>query len=293
MKILLTGATGFLGSHLIPAILAAGHEVAILKRSFSDTRRIKGYLDKVQSFDVDVVPIERPFEECGQFDCVVHTATNYGRQRETATEVFEANLSFPLRLLQAAIFFNTTIFFNTATMLYSYLNYYALSKRQFEDWGRIFANEGKIQFVNIKLEHMYGAGDDPSKFTTYVVQSCLKNITELALTPGEQKRDFIYIDDVVDAYLKLLANCQSGEDKFQEFDLGSGEAVSIRKFAVTVHTLTGSITKLLFGALPYRENEVVESRADITKLANLGWKPKHDFSTNLKKMIETETRKMT
>jgi nucleoside-diphosphate-sugar epimerase len=116
MKILLTGATGFLGSHLIPAILAAGHEVAILKRSFSDTRRIKGYLDNVQSFDVDIVPIERPFEECGQFDCVVHTATNYGRQRETATEVFESNLAFPLRLLQ------TATFFNTATILYLYLN---------------------------------------------------------------------------------------------------------------------------------------------------------------------------
>ena len=285
MKILLTGATGFLGSHLIPAFLAAGHEVAILKRSFSDTRRIKAYLDKVKSFDIDLVPLERSFEECGQFDCVVHTATNYGRQEETATEVFEANLAFPLRLLQ------TATFFNTATILYQYLNYYALSKRQFEDWGRIFANQGKIQFVNIKLEHMYGPGDDPSKFTTRIVQSCVKNIDKIELTPGEQKRDFIYIDDVVDAYALLLKKVPDLKDKFQEFDLGSGRAVSIREFVETVHSLTGSTTMLLFGALPYRENEIMKSEADITKLLNLGWRPKYDLVTGLKKMIEGEREK--
>ncbi|MFA4917292.1 MAG: NAD(P)-dependent oxidoreductase [Syntrophales bacterium] len=281
MKILLTGATGFLGSNLIPAFLEAGHEIVILKRSFSDTRRIKGYLDKVKSFDIDLVPLERPFEECGQFDCVVHTATNYGRQGETAVEVFEANLAFPLRLL------------NTATILYAYLNYYALSKRQFEDWGRVFANQGKIQFVNIKLEHMYGPGDAPSKFTTWIVQSCFKNIDKIELTPGEQKRDFIYIDDVVNAYKLLMKKARQLGTEFQEFDLGSGKAVSIREFVETVKRLTGTDTELAFGAKPYQENETMHSEADISKLLEFRWKPKYDFITGLKKMIETEARKMT
>ena len=87
MKLLLTGATGFLGSNLIPAFLKAGHEVVILKRSFSDTWRIKDDLDKVRSYDIDLVPLERPFEECGRFDCVVHTATNYGRQGEKSLTI--------------------------------------------------------------------------------------------------------------------------------------------------------------------------------------------------------------
>lgn len=292
MRILLTGATGFLGSNLIPAFLEAGHEVVILKRSFSDTRRIKDYLDKVRSFDIDLVPIERPFEECGQFDCVVHTATNYGRQGETATEVFEANLSFPLRLLQTATFFNTAIFFNTATILYAYLNYYALSKRQFENWGRVFANEGKIQFVNIKLEHMYGPGDDPSKFTTWIAQSCLKNIDKIELTPGEQKRDFIYIDDVVDAYSLMLKKSRRLDVGFQEVDLGNCKAISIREFVETVKRLTGANTELVFGAKPYRENEIMQSEANIAKLLELGWTPKYDLVTGLKEMIEVETREV-
>jgi CDP-paratose synthetase len=284
LKLLLTGATGFLGGHLLRAFVEAGNEVVILKRSFSDTRRIKGCLDKVKSFDIDLVPIERPFEECGRFDCVVHTATNYGRQGETATEVFDANLAFPLKLL------NTATFFNTATILYAYLNYYALSKRQFEDWGRVFANQGKIQFINIKLEHMYGQGDDPSKFTTWVVQSCLKHIEKLDLTLGEQKRDFIYIDDVVEAYNLLLKKGRQSGAGFQEFDLGSGKAVSIREFVETVRRLTCAGTELAFGAKPYREHELMHSEADITKLLDLGWKPKYDLITGLGKMIKREEK---
>lgn len=280
-SVLLTGATGFLGSHLLKVFIENGCQVAILKRSFSDTRRIGEYLDKIQSFDIDILPIETAFEKCGRFDCVIHTATNYGRRGETAVEVFETNLSFPLRLLE------TATFFNTATILYAYLNYYALSKRQFEDWGRIFADQGKIQFVNIKLEHMYGPGDDPSKFTTWIVQSCLKNISKIELTPGEQKRDFIYIDDVVEAYKLLLEKGSQLGDGFQEYDLGSGSAVSIREFVETVERLTGTDTELIFGAKPYRENEIMHSEADISKLLNLGWKPRYDLVAGLKKMIES------
>jgi len=295
-NVLLTGATGFLGSHLLQAFLENGWHVAILKRSFSDTRRIREYLDRVKSFDLDLVPLEKPFEECGQFDCVVHTATNYGRHGETATEVFESNLSFPLRLLNAATFFNTAIFFNTttffnkATLLYAYLNYYALSKRQFEDWGRIFANQGKIQFVNIKLEHMYGPGDDLSKFTTWIVQSCINNIDKIELTPGEQKRDFIHIDDVVSAYKLLVEKGRQSGVGFQEFELGRGKAVSMREFVEAAKRLTGANTELAFGAKAYRENELMHSEADIAKLLALGWKSKYDLSAGLKKMIELEKK---
>ena len=293
MKILLTGATGFLGSHLLQTFFENGHQVTILKRSFSDTWRIKEYLNDISYYDVDSIKLDQPFRDHRKIDAIIHTATSYGRKREKATEVFETNLVFPLRLLEIATFFNTTTFFNTATILYAYLNYYALSKRQFEDWGKVFANQGKIQFVNIKLEHMYGPGDEPLKFTTWIVQSCLKNIDKIELTPGEQKRDFVYIDDVVDAYALLLKKAPDLKDKFQEYGLGSGKAVSIREFTETVKKLTGADTELAFGTKPYRENEIMQSEADITKLLDLGWEPKCDLITGIKKMIETETREIT
>jgi nucleoside-diphosphate-sugar epimerase len=292
-RILFTGATGFLGSHLLRELLKNSCQVVILKRSFSDLSRIKDLTKKIKSFDIDLIPLKKPFEEYGPFDCVIHTATNYGRQGETATEVFEVNLSFPLHLLNTAIFFNTATFFNTTTILNQRLNYYALSKRQFEDWGRLFADSGKIQFVNIKLDHIYGPGDDPSKFTTWIVQGCLRNIEKMELTPGKQRRDFIYIDDVVDAYALLLKKAPYLEGKFQEYNLGSGKAVSIREFGETVRRLTGAETSLVFGAKPYRKNEIMYSKANILKLLNLGWKPKYDLGAGLKKMIEAETRRMT
>jgi len=286
MKLLITGATGFLGSHIVKVLLASGHDIVILKRSFSDIWRIREYVGEIQSFDVDIHPVETVFEKCGRFDCVIHTATSYGRRGESASEVFESNLAFPLRLLEAATLFNTTTFFNTTTTLHACLNHYALSKRQFEDWGKIFAGQGKIQFVNLRLEHMYGPEDDSSKFTTWVIQSCLSNVDRIELTLGEQLRDFICIDDVVDAYKLLLENNRQLGTGFLEFNLGSGKAVSIREFVETAGRLTGTNTKFVFGAQKYRVNEIMHSEADISMLAGLGWKPKYDLIAGLKKMID-------
>ena len=137
---------------------------------------------------------------------------------------------------------------------------------------------------------MYGPSDDPSKFTTWIVQSCLKNLDKIELTPGEQKRDFIYIDDVVSAYKLLMEKGRQLGAGFQEFDLGSGKTVSIREFTETIKRLTGADTELVFGVKLYRENEIMQSKADVAKLLELGWKPKYDLSKGLNEIIKAETR---
>ncbi len=271
-SILLTGATGFLGSNLLRAFLDKEWDVSIIKRSFSNTSRIHNLLPKISFLDIDIDPLESIFDQRSSFDAVVHTATCYGRRGETASQVMEANLVFPLKLLEIAAFFNTPAFFNTATILYSFLNIYALSKRQFEDWGRIFSCQKKIGFVNLKLEQIYGPGDDDSKFTTFIFESLKKNVSRIELTPGEQKRDFIYIDDVVSAYILLLEGFKK-ENEFSEYDIGSGKAVSIREFVECVKEISGSNSELIFGAKPYRDHETMLSNADIEKLELLGWSP--------------------
>ena len=144
-----------------------------------------------------------------------------------------------------------------------------------------------IQFINIKLQQMFGPGDDESKFPTYVIRACKNNIPNLPLTSGEQKRDFIYIDDVVDAYVKILDNL-SKFNISQQIELGSGVAPSIRDFVDSVHRLTNSNTKLLFGKIPYRENDEMIMVADIEMLRQLGWAPKTDLEAGIKKIIEME-----
>lgn len=124
MTILLTGATGFLGSHILNRLLQADYKVVILKRSFSDTWRINSVLSKVKFYDLDKTPIETAFKE-QKIDVVIHTATNYGRSNQLVSSIVDTNLMFSLKLLETAAFFNTD------TLLYKYLNHYSLSKKQF------------------------------------------------------------------------------------------------------------------------------------------------------------------
>ncbi len=285
-RILLTGATGYLGSHLAEALLDAGHSVVVLKRKTSSLRRLESILPRVTLLDVDGLDFQMLFKEHGKIDAVIHAATTYGRNAESASQIAETNLNFPLKLLDAAVAAGVPVFMNTDTALDKFLNAYSLSKTQFAEWGRHFAGQKKIRFLNLRLEHFYGPGDDDSKFTTHVINTCLKNASELKLTPGEQKRDFIYIDDAVAAYMLLLEKQESQPNWFVEFDVGSGEAVTVRQFVELVQQLTASNTYLNFGAQPYRAGEVMLSQADVEPLRKLGWRCRHTLEQGLKLVIE-------
>lgn len=287
-RILITGVTGFLGCHLAKALLAIGYEVVALKRKSSSLRRVESIVSDIVFFDIEGLDFDNLFRDCGKIDTIIHTATCYGRNNESVSEIFAANTEFPLRLLDAGNRAGVRVFLNTDTILDKYLNLYALSKNQLLQWGKFFSMHEEIRFGNIRLEHFYGPDDDPTKFSTYVINSCLDNVPELKLTKGEQKRDFIYIDDVVSAYMVLLERMDSCNSAFVEFDVGSGQSVSIRAFVETVHRLAASTTHLAFGALPYREGEVMHSEADISGLSALGWHCRYDIETGLKQVVEQE-----
>lgn len=288
MRIFLTGVTGYLGSHLTIALLTNGYEVVGLKRKSSSLHRIESILPKLSLHNLEDADMSELFTRYGNIDAVIHTATCYGRNGENASQLLEANLVVPLKLMDAAIASDVRLFINTDTVLDKSLNPYALSKGQFAEWGRFFSRQKHIRFLNLKLEHFYGPGDDKSKFTTHVINSCLANVPELKLTLGEQQRDFIYIDDVVAAYLVLLKKRETFDDDFVEFEVGSGEAITIRQFVETAHQLTASTTHLNFGAVPYRTGEAMLSKAHTDELQALGWKCRYDIETGLKQVIEQE-----
>ncbi len=287
-RILLTGATGFLGSHLAKALLADGHKIIALKRKSSSLRRIASIAADLELIDLDELDLDRLFLEFGKIDVIIHSATCYGRNGESASEIFSANTEFPLRLLDAGQRAGVKLFLNTDTILDKYLNAYSLSKNQFLQWGKYFSKHKGILFCNLRLEHFYGSDDEPSKFSTYVINGCMNNIAELRLTKGEQKRDFIYIDDVVSAYLILLDRLDSFDHSFIEFDVGTGKSVSIKDFVETVHHITASETILAFGALPYRDGEVMHSTSDISGLEALGWRCQYDLGAGIRKVVEQE-----
>jgi CDP-paratose synthetase len=289
MKVLITGATGFLGSHLTKMMLAQGYEVIILKRSFSDVWRIRDVLPKLKVYDIDKTSLEQPFNDHGTIDAVIHTAASYGKKGETYTELVKTNLTFPLHLLEIATSYKTPVFINTDTGLDNkWINGYTMTKKQFVEWGKKFASMEKLKFINIKLEHVYGPLDDAVKFPAFIIQNCLKDIPELNLTHGEQKRDFIYIEDVVTAYKLILNHTWKSIDCYDEYELGSGSPLPIRTFIELVHVLTGSKTILRFGVLPYKDNEMMELKADTTKLKKIGWTAQVQLAEGIKRVIEEE-----
>ncbi|PLS16196.1 epimerase [Bacillus sp. M6-12] len=278
MKILVTGATGFLGSHLTRALVKEGYDVILLKRSYSNTWRISDLLQKVTFFDIDRCPIIQPFIECGHIDVIIHTATKYNRHGDRISELVESNISFPLELLETAIAFQTGTFINTDSFIhkgntgYSHLAGYALTKKLFLECGKEYSNAKKIHFINARLEHLYGSFDGEDKFSSYILKSCFNNIPELQLTAGEQKRDFIHVRDAISAYLFLLKWGDQHVPWFKEFEVGTGSSVPVREFVELIHQKTRSSTTLKFGAIPYQENEIMDSKANIQQLQKLGWK---------------------
>lgn len=286
--ILVTGGTGFLGSHVVHNLVTSGHRVLVLKRPSSNLDRLSPILHALSVYDLEEVDLSVPFKEYGKVDAVIHTATCYGRNGETEVELSRTNTSFPLHLLEVATSYNTNTFINTDTVLHKYLNAYALSKNHFVEWGKLFANRNRIRFVNIRLEHMYGPYDEVTKFTTRVMKDCLANVPEIKLTPGDQMRDFVYIDDVIAGYKVLLEKTESQRGMFQEYDLGSGKPVSIRLFVETVHKLSGSSTHLNFGALPYRNGEIMYSAANTEKLESLGWRCQTSLVDGIQKTMRLD-----
>lgn len=291
MKILVTGATGFLGSQLVKALRLDGHTVIILKRSTSDCSRIQDVLPDLITYDTDRGEWEAPFFEQGRMDVIIHTATCYGRNNESNAMLVDANVTFPLKLLDVAIRFGTPVFLNTDTFssaplrLSRHLQPYNLTKRQFREWGKSMADTSSLQFINVRLEHMYGPYDNTNKFVSSVIKSCLENQPELRLTEGKQARDFIYVDDVVSAFRVLLENAACLPAGYAEYQVGTSKATSIREFVELVRQMTQSSTVLKFGSIAYHDLEIMHSQADIRPLQALGWNPQVELEDGLRKVM--------
>lgn len=291
MRILLTGPTGFLGSALAHYWAARGHQLCLLARPSSDLHRIQAVLSRVQLERVvsagECLRVARDFAP----EAVVHTACSYGRKGETPLDVMEANLRFGAVLLQAVLdgapqASGSTTFLNTGTVLAPDVSLYALSKAQFSSWGAALATQSpdRLRFIDIRLQQMYGPGDDRSKFSTHVIEACRQNEPHLALTAGEQRRDFIHIDDVVRAYDRILER-RADFAASDAIEVGSGEAFTMRSFVELAKQLAGAETTLDFGAVPYRSNEAMLCVADTARLQGLGWRPEVSLTDGLKSML--------
>lgn len=285
--ILLTGATGFLGSKIMESLLNQNYPVVLLKRSSSDLWRIKHMIKYAKSYNVDINSLKQAFID-QKIDSVIHTAVQYDHNGQLIQQIAGSNLMFAIKILDTCLRFKTKTFFNIDTMLHKNLNHYTLSKKQFVEWLKLKSTQ--IQIVNLKIDIIYGPRDDTNKLIPWVISELRKNVPEIKLTKGNQKRDFIYIDDVVAACMTLLKKAPFSQN-FNPFDIGSGQLTKVKTFLEllkkTYETNVGVVkTKLNFGALPYRERERMASKLDNNALVKLGWSPKINLKTGLKNILK-------
>ncbi|MBW8359989.1 MAG: NAD-dependent epimerase/dehydratase [Weeksellaceae bacterium] len=286
--ILITGVTGFLGSHLLESFVQQELDVVILKRTTSDTWRINHLLDKVRSYNIDTVDFKTVFEQ-EKVDVIINTVCSYGRSNEGLVDVVNANLIFGLNLLDEAIKNKVRTFINTDSLLPRNLNDYSLSKAQFADW--LYQRSEMIQVINFKIEHMYGVKDDVKKFLPWVTKEMTDKTDDINLTSGIQKRDFIYITDVVAAY-DLVLRKRSILPDWSQFDLGTSIFTEVKEFVLILATELEKLNKskivsrLKFGAIPYRKGDVMIPELDNTELIELGWKPKVSINDGIQKILK-------
>jgi nucleoside-diphosphate-sugar epimerase len=294
-NILVTGGTGFLGSFLVHSLLQNSYNLIVLKRSTSDTRRINDVFinykkGSMKYYDIDINGLEAAFRD-QHIDIIIHMACLYGRKKESISSIIESNIMFGIHLLEFAKMYNVDTFINTDTFFsqYSITKYknYCLSKKHFYEW--LIQSAENVKIVNMKLGHMYGPKDDKMKFIPWLINLFDQNEKEIELTDGIQERDFIYVTDVVSAYLKVLKHIDKIKN-VNEFYIGSGEPTSLKYFIIELdkqykYLHPDNTTKLIFGRVPLYENEPLHLNVDIKAILSLGWLPKVSISEGIKNIL--------
>jgi nucleoside-diphosphate-sugar epimerase len=266
-------------------------EVVGLEYSLDNLSRIKSENFKLYSTGKNA--LEKIFKE-NEIYAVIHAATLYRRRDEPLIDLLNTNILLPIHLLELAnkfkveVFMNTDSFFNNASYTYSYLSDYTLSKKHVLEWIKLIRNTSTTKIVNMKIFHMFGNNDAPNKFFPFVLQKIKSNEKSIDLTAGEQTRDFIYIKDVVSAFICVLSS-SNVLDRYQEFEVGTAKSTSIKSLVLLMKEITNSDSKLNLGQLPYREGEIMKSKSDNSALLNLGWKPNYSLKEGLIDYINLDT----
>lgn len=284
--IFITGVNGFLGSK-IAIKLSKEHNVIGLCRDANDDFRIKDFDFKLyysQSGSLETIFIEN------KIDIIIHAATIYGRNdNDSPVDILNTNLLLPVTLYELAKRYDLSLFINIDSFLtqqldITYPEKYVMSKKQIVEWLKIL--QGKCKIANMIIYQQYGSHDASDKFVPFIINSLKKGET-INLTPGEQQRDFIYVDDVVDSFTCII-NSYSNLYDYSEYHVGSGISITIKEFVELARKICNSDSELNFGAIPYRKNEIMKSTANNNGLLKLGWKPKYDIEAGLRQLLKEE-----
>ncbi len=283
-QILLLGGTGYLGRRIIKKILSESNsiEVICVIRRQTDISYFSD-VDRVRFFVYEKKTLPNLFIE-NQICEIINCCTIYEKSGTTEKEIYEANFGFPSDILMEAMTYGLKRFLNIGTSLPKHVNLYSFTKRNFVEFGNCICKRSGISFINIELENFFGPNSAKGNFIGDALHK-LKMNQNLELTDGEQKRDFIYIDDVVEGiYCVWKANLIG----IYNIPLGSGESIAIKELVTFLKDLTNSASLLQFGKIE-KANGKIETKANLEQIEKLGFELKYPLRKRLEQLIASET----
>jgi nucleoside-diphosphate-sugar epimerase len=267
MKILVSGATGFIGKYLLAQLEKDRHNLWILVRPNSDTEFLAESQIKHYTLDGDIAQLTK-FMEKEKFDGVIHLASLFlaQHQPQDVQGLIESNVLFGTTLLDAAVQAKVPWFINTGTFWqhyddqdYSPVNLYAATKQAFEDIAKYYLTVSPINFVTLQLSDTFGPKDTRPKVFNLWLKIAESGET-LDMSPGEQLIDISYIGNVIDGYaqlIKLFHDGRGAELRGQVFALSSGQPLKLKDLAKIFEQTTGRKLRINWGAKDYRPREIM------------------------------------
>jgi len=302
-KVLITGATGFVGANLVRMVLKQGSEVYIITRKESDKWRIDDVLGEIAEyntdFNIDLLDCDKLKRIIRRIrpDIIYHTATYGGRPgQKDAIKIAQTNLIGTINLIKACQKFGFDLFVNTGSSseygikeramqegdLLEPVNDYGISKSAATQYCRAVARNKGLPIVTLRLFSPYGSYEQSTRLIPSVILSCLRRKKPKISSPYFV-RDFVYIQDVLDAYAKLSEVPDLGGEVF---NIGSGKQCMVGDVANMIIELSGYCTELETGMPQGWPNEPKKWEADISKANDiLGWMPKYSMEKGLAETI--------
>ena len=292
MKVLVTGATGFIGAWVARALIDSGHSVRATARRDSSRERLDGYADRIEWVTADVFGDAKLDRRalCAGVDLCVHAAWyavpgKYLEARENL-ECLQGSLALLEALADAGVpratfvgscfeydfdpgYLNETSPIRPASL-------YAAAKSSTRLLCEQLARARQLQFCWVRPFYRYGPFEDGRRLVPYVIDTLLRG-EQAGVTRGVQVRDFLHVADVGTGIAAAATSTLDGI-----VNIGSGQPVTVRQIVATIAELLGATDRVQFGARPDNPTDPPFICANNRKLVSgTGWAPKFDLRTGL------------
>lgn len=294
---MITGGAGFIGVNIVNRLLDLGYKnINLIIRDSTNLNRLKNVLAKVNLHKVDLSDKKNLQKVISRINpsIIIHLATYSAyRDREAVSQMIETNVTGTLNLLIASRDINYDVFINTGSSseygikekpmneddILKPTSFYAATKASATFLCQVFAKEYQKPIVTLRPFSVYGPYEEENRFIPTIMKAIMEN-KPIKLTPGSQRRDFIYIQDVVDVYIKTLSCGKKLSG--QILNMGTGIEYTNDEVIQTLFRVVNKKVKIEKGAFPKRLWDNPHWVADISKTKKfLNWKPKFTLEEGL------------